>query len=280
LGPALRGENIPAGDVSAVARTRHRVDAFVTGDGNSLLQWPGGGLENARTGPWINWTTNHPTNAAGVLRPDSLEELVNIVQEAERLGRNVRAVGTGWSNSDAAVTEGYVVETDLLNAELTDVLGTSLNAFGAGKSLVHVEAGIKLDTLISLVFSRGFELKTFGGSSGQSLAGALSTSVHGMDVDRGPVPDMVRVIHLVGPGGVEHWIEPTEAITTRAALKNALSLPDENIHYDDDWFYSVLVSMGSLGIIYSLIVEVDPKYALRQMRENIDWADIKARLAG
>ena len=92
---------------------------------------------------------------------------------------------------------------------------------------------------------------------------------------------MVRAIHLVGPGGAQHWIEPsTGAITTRAALKDALGLPDENIHYDDDWFYSVLVSMGSLGIIYSLIIEVDPRYALRQMRESIDWADIRARLAG
>jgi len=279
--PVLPGEGIPAGDVSAVVREPHRLDVFVTGPGNTLLQWPGGGLENARRVPWMNWPSNHPTNPAGVLRPDNLEELVNIVQEADRLGRNVRAVGSGWSNSDVAVTAGYIVETDKLNAVLTDVLGTSLNTFGAVKSLVHVEAGIKLDTLIRKLFEKDFELKTFGGSSGQSLAGALSTSVHGMDVDRGPLPDMVRAIHLVGPGGAQHWIEPsTGAITTMSALKDALGIPEENIHYDDDWFYSVLVSMGSLGIIYSLIIEVDPKYALRQKRENIDWADIRARLAG
>ena len=64
------------------------------------------------------------------------------------------------------------------------------------------------------------------------------------------------------------------------ALKDALGLTDENIHYDDDWFYSVLVSMGSLGIIYSLIIEVDARYALRQTRDPIDWTDIRARLAG
>jgi hypothetical protein len=283
FGPALRGENIPPGDVSAVVRTPRRLDVFVTGAGKSLLQWPGGGVENARNQRWENWPTNHAKPAPpGILRPDSLEELVNIVKEAKQLGRGVRAVGTGWSNSDVAVSAGYVVETDALSAVLTDVLSTSLNAAGAAMQLVHVEAGIKLNVLIRRLFTdRGLALKTLGGSSGQSLAGALSTSVHGMDVDRGPLPDMVRAIHLVGPGGIQHWIEPsTGAITTRAALKDALGLPDENIHYDDDWFYSVLVSMGSMGIIYSLIIEADPRYALRQTRENIDWTDIRARLAG
>src|SRR5687768_5803213 len=97
---------------------------------------------------WVNWPSNHPTNPAGVLRPGSLEELVSIVQEAERLGLGVRAVGTGWSNSDVAVTDGYVVETDRLTADLNDVLSTSLNAAGAAMQLVHVEGGIKLNVLI------------------------------------------------------------------------------------------------------------------------------------
>ena len=75
---------------------------------------------------------------------------------------------------------------------------------------MHVEAGIKLYALNDLLDRRSLALKTLGGSSGQSLAGAVSTSVHGMDIDRGPIPDMVRAIHLVGPGGVQHWIEPSD----------------------------------------------------------------------
>ena len=38
---------------------RRRLDVFVAGAGNTLLQWPGGGLENATTQPWMNWPTNH-----------------------------------------------------------------------------------------------------------------------------------------------------------------------------------------------------------------------------
>src|SRR5207302_10750967 len=54
--------------------------------------------------------------------PDSLDELANVVQEAERLGAGVRAVGSSWSNSDVAVAPAYVVETDKLNGVLTNVL--------------------------------------------------------------------------------------------------------------------------------------------------------------
>jgi hypothetical protein len=280
FGPALRGENIPAGDVSAVVRTPHRLDVFVTGAGNSLLQWPGGGVENSKNQSWENWpTTSQKPAPPGIVKPDSLEELVNIVRQAEQSNLGVRAVGTGWSSSDVAVSSGYVVETDLLGGVLTDVLATSLNPGSAGKRLLHVEAGIKLDKLVAIVRSLGWELKTLGGSTGQSLAGAISTSVHGMDPTVGPLPDMVRAIHLVGPGGKQHWIEPSSnIITDRTALLAALGLADENIHYDDDWFNSVLVSMGCMGIIYSCVIELDDKYDLVETRERSDWPTVRGRL--
>jgi hypothetical protein len=280
LGPYYRGDNLPAGDVSAVVRKAHRLDVFATGAGNTLRQWPGGGLENATTQPWMNWPTNHVVNpVAGHLWPDSREELVSIVEEATRLGLGVRAIGSGWSNSDVAVSPAYVVETERLNRVLTDVLDVGLNAAGAAlrAQLVHVEAGIKLHEL-NTYLDPSLALKTMGGSSGQSLAGVLSTSAHGMDIDRGPIPDMVRAVHLVGPGGVEHWIEPTNALTTKEGVKAALGLADQNIHYDDEWFNSVLVSAGSLGIVYSLIVEVEAQYDLTNTCVAFDWVTVKDKL--
>ena len=102
-----------------------------------------------------------------------------------------------------------------------------------------------------------------------------------MDVDRGPIPDMVRAIHLVGPGGVQHWIEPRDdPITNRDAVSAVLDLPGENVHYDDDWFNSALVGVGSLGVVYSLIVEVDDQYDLRSQVEALDWEAVKTGLKG
>ena len=289
-GPSHYGDGIPAGDLSAVVRVRgalrpgspasRQLDVFATGAGGTLLQWPGGGLENANTQPWTNWPTNRVKNPAVQVRPDSLDELVNVVTEAEKNGQGVRAVGSSWSNSDVAVSPGYIVQTDKLDGVLTEVLSGCLNNAAAGRKLIHVEAGIKLWQLNDLLDHKQLALHTMGGSSGQSLAGVLSTSACGMDVDRGPIPDMIRAIHLVGPGGAQHWIEPSAGITNRDAVAAVLNLPAENVHYDDDWFNSALVGVGSLGMVYSAIVEVDTQYDLINQCDALDWNAVKAGLKG
>ena len=89
-GPTYHGENVPAGDVSAVARGRSRVDVFVRGTDNTLRQWPGGGLEYITNEPWtnlaMNWQVPSVNNLspiapvpplgplAGHCHPDSLDE--------------------------------------------------------------------------------------------------------------------------------------------------------------------------------------------------------------
>jgi hypothetical protein len=49
----------------------------------------------------------------------------------------------------------------------------------------------------------GLVLETMGGSSGQTLAGAISTGTHGGDIFMGPLADCVLAIHLVGAGGTQ-----------------------------------------------------------------------------
>ena len=289
------GDNVPAGDVSAVVRAPNRIDLFVRGADNTLWQWPGGGLENATNQPWTNLAMNWqipsvPNDSpiapvpplgplAGHCYPDSLEELVDIVKEAERLGRHVRAVGSSWSNSDVAMTPDYMVETNKLNGEVAGVLNATPSILNVPQgNLVHVEAGITLGDLVNLLDKRNLALPVLGGSSGQTLAGAISTSVHGADFNLAPIPDIVRAIHLVGPGGIQHWIEPRSGITDRVALSNALGIDLANIHQNDDWFYSALVSVGSLGIIYSLIIDVVPQYDLVEDCEWLTWTAVRARL--
>ena len=289
-GPNHCGTGVPAEELSAVQRVwppppnlqpRRRIDVFTRGVGNTLLQWPGGGIENATVQNWNNWPTNRVKNAATVARPDSLEELINVITAAEQRGQGVRAVGSSWSNSDVAVSPGVIVQTDALAGVLTEVTSDCLAAAAAGRRLVHVEAGIKLWQLNAILDDRKLALHTMGGSSGQSVAGVLSTSAHGMDVDRGPIPDMVRALHLVGPGGVQHWIEPADdPVTDPAALATVLNLPAANIHYDNDWFNSALVAVGSFGVIYSVIIEVDPLYDLRSQCDATDWETAKTGLKG
>jgi FAD binding domain len=292
-GPMVLGDNLPAGDVSAVTRGA-RIDLVVAGFGPSVQQWPGGRADNTTKQPWtnlaMNWQVPSVANfspmapappfgaLAGHCYPESLEELVDIVKTAEGEGRRVRAVGSSWSNSDVAVTPDYLVETHKLNTELASVLGVPNVLAGPRGNLVHVEAGMKVGDLITLLDRRGLALPVLGGSSGQTIAGVISTSVHGANIKRGPIPDLVRAIHLVGPGGTQHWIEPSAGLTNRAALTQSLGIDPANVHQDDDWFNSALVAIGSFGIIYSVIVEAVPQFDLVETTKWLSWTDVRKRL--
>lgn len=115
---------------------------------------------------------------------------------------------------------------------------------------------------------------------GRLWRGAISTSVHGSDFDLAPLPGIVQAIHLVGPGGKQYWVERREPITDRERLAALLPNIDKaNIIYDDDWFKSVLVSMGCMGIIYSLVIEVRDQFGLEEVRAGSTWNTVRPLLA-
>ena len=60
------------------------------------------------------------------------------------------------------------------------------------KRLVHFEAGIRILDLCEALDKQNLAMPTLGGSNGQSLAGAISTSTHGGDWNQPPFPDLVR----------------------------------------------------------------------------------------
>jgi hypothetical protein len=101
-------------------------------------------------------------------------------------------------------------------------------------------------------------LQTMGGASGQTLAGVISTGTHSGDFNLPPIADCILAIHLVAPDGAEHWIERSASgrITDRDPLAHVMGgrIPLEKIHYDDQWFNAIVVSMGAMGIIYSVIL--------------------------
>jgi hypothetical protein len=175
-----------------------------------------------------------------------------------------------------------------------DPVFKSLTGSARKKSLVHVEAGAKVhdlhDTLdkMSVITSNGqskdrglgFALRTLGGSGGQSIAGVVSTSTHGGDVALPPIPDMVRGIHLVGAGGAEFFVQRggTNAIVDINLL--ALNMPcvAQRIVSDDELFHAVLVSVGRMGIIYSLVIEVVDQFILEEIRFQSAWSAMRSNI--
>src|SRR5262249_31731640 len=134
--------------------------------------------------PWSNWAEL----AGGIVEtfhePGSLADIVRIVEDAHAASKRIRVVGSGWAFEDIAYSPDVMVSLARLNSVLnyvTDPAGGALlsQTIAGGRTLVHVEAGMKVATLNLQLAARNLAMPTLGGSNGQSIVGALTTSTHG-----------------------------------------------------------------------------------------------------
>lgn len=173
-------------------------------------------------------------------------------------------------------------------------------------TLYHVEAGVRVCDLYSRLDGldplwpaptdglaapglRGpWALPTLGTAGGQTIAGAISTSTHGSDHRLPPLVDAVQAVHMVCAGGYQFWIERARfsdrvpvPMCDPAMLKAALSRAGDGrveIIQDDDALNAVLVSVGRMGIIYSVVLRVVRSYGLEETRHRRPWDDVQRGL--
>lgn len=160
-----------------------------------------------------------------------------------------------------------------------------------GEIMFHVEAGITIADLQQLLDHQKprLALAASGGSPGSTLAGALSTATHGGEFTSPLLVDCVRAIHLVGPGGKQWWIEGDIPVADPAKLQlhYAQSGPIEFIGGSawngipgltaQDVLAAAAVSMGTLGVIYSVVLAVTPQFGLRQVVRPSSWGALLAK---
>ncbi len=224
---------------------------------------------------WFNHSRNQHIDPLKVFKPTTLEEVIGVIHQAEELGYEARAIGSGHAWSDAALTPGFMIETHGFGRVLpleNDLLRLGVDA----THLVRTEAGIRLKELNQYLDSQDFALTNMGGYDHQTLAGVMSTATHGSGIEFGPICDSVRSIDLVGSGGQVYRIEPSDGITKAAAF--ALRYPARRLVQDDQWFRAAKVGVGCLGVIYSVVIQVEPKYWLREVRTMSTWGDVKREL--
>jgi hypothetical protein len=226
---------------------------------------------------WTNHTGNQQVEPLRIERPTTLAELAELIREAEKApGTHVRAVGSGHSWSDVALTTGFLVETHRLSRALPldsvrDGLDTSL--------LVRTEAGVRLKELNARLekMRPPLALLNMGGWDAQTIAGVMATSTHGSGIGIGPLCDLIVSIDIVASKGKVYRLErsiggPTDPV------KFAIEHPDWELRQDDDWFRAAQVGMGCLGIIYAVTISVEPFYYLTEERFTMPWSQVREGL--
>jgi len=196
---------------------------------------------------WTNWSgTVRHTGIRKVYRPQTLGELQAAVRDAAAQGLNVRAVGSGhsWSQLGLPAQSGALILTDRLNR----VLRTDL-----AQGTATVEGGIRVRDLNEELFRRGLALANLGDWDGQTIAGAVSTDTHGSGAGLPSLSEFVRSMTLVTAEGAVYEVPEHELPAAR-------------------------VSLGLLGVVYSLTLDVRSTLFLRHQRDVVRLREEKDRL--
>lgn len=226
-----------------------------------------------KTPVWENTIGKYKSHPVRYYLPDNLQDIVTIIREAEEKKVKVRAVGSGHSFSDVAVTNDYFIDIsnlDTVNLADQDLLKESKRS----GLLIDAQAGITLHDLNRKLDKLDLALINMGGIDHQTLAGVIATGTHGSGRDLPAIPGYVHSLCIVAEGGKIFRIEPTDGITDPAKFRDPLV----KLIQDDDIFYSVLVCFGCAGVIYSCIIEVRPQYYLRETKKKDNWESLKQKL--
>jgi L-gulono-1,4-lactone dehydrogenase len=173
----------------------------------------------------------------------------------------VRAVGADHAWSDVALTDGYLFEPEALN-RISRLDDGSLKHEARGRKLVRVEGGTHLHALNDALDRMGLALPNMGGYDAQTIAGVVSTSTHGSGLRFGPFPELMHSIDLVVSAGEALRVEPANSPTDPARFTER----DLRLVQDDHTFAAAVCSMGTMGLIHSLVLEVREKFWLNEVR--------------
>lgn len=197
--------------------------------------------ENERTS-WTNWGRNLSSQPIKIWYPKNLEELRRIIIEARTLKINVHAYGAGHSWSNLVPTSGYLVNTSHLNALLE---------VDHEKNQVRVEGGMPLHTLNQILQEHGLALSNLGRVTVQSIAGATATGTHGTGHTPTLASFIVEVELMMGDGTL-HTI---------------------SADHNPEYLSAARLSLGSVGIIYSVKVQCEPRFSLEDHCYITDFND-------
>ena len=186
-----------------------------------------------------NWAGNLTYAAVSVERPDAVSELQDIV----RRSHHIRTLGTRHSFNDIADTPGTLISL----ARLDHVV-----RLDAASRTVTIEGGVRYGQLGEYLNARGFALRNMASLPHISVAGACATATHGSGARNGNLATAVSAMEVVSSDGE---LDALSRIT----------------HGDD--FDGMVVSLGALGVITQLTLDVVPTFQVRQdVYENLALA--------
>ena len=186
---------------------------------------------------WSNWAGNQLSKPVRIERPSSESEVVEIVLRAVAEHLRVKVVGSGHSFTGIAVPDEVMIDLAQMNRVVNvDHVG----------GVITVQAGIVLSDLNAYLESHKFSMPNLGDVTYQTLAGAVSTSTHGTGLQRTGLAAQIRAFKLVTSSGEVLTCDPV---------------------HNAEIFHCGRVSLGALGVITEVTLNVVPAFNLRAVEQ-------------
>jgi xylitol oxidase len=182
-----------------------------------------------------NWAGNFEYGAP-IAQPSSIGELRDFVVGAE----SVRALGSRHTFNDLADDTGLLVSTAGLPAEIR---------VDEDARTATVGGGVRYGDLARVLQESGWALHNLASLPHISIAGAIATATHGSGDRNGNLAKAVRGLRILKADG-----ELVDLTRT------------------DPEFAGAVVSLGALGVVTEVTLDIEPTFEVRQrLFEKLPW---------
>lgn len=188
-----------------------------------------------------NWSRHHQFRPARLHRPTSVEQ----IQEIAAKSRKLKVVGARHSFNDIADSAEDLLSLENMNqiVDLDEVNQT-----------VTVEGGIRYDKLSQELYAKGYALHNLASLPDVTVAGACATATHGSG-------DRLEILATA--------VTALEFVTGNGEV---IMLSREK---HGEQFFGAVVSLGGLGVVTKLTLDVILTYELKQnLYENLSLAEL------
>jgi FAD/FMN-containing dehydrogenase len=194
---------------------------------------------------WANWAGTETCEPAAIIRATSIEHVAEIVSDATRRDVTVRPVGSGHSFAPLVPTDGILLDVSAISG---------IQSIDTVNARARVGAGTRISALGEPLWDAGLTLRNQGAIDAQTIAGAMSTSTHGSGL---------------GLKSIAGSVVGAEVVTSTGEVIRFES--------DDPRLQAVRASMGTLGVIVSLDLQLERAFKLQESLQFWPFAEVLER---
>lgn len=187
-----------------------------------------------RRGFFRNWARQYGYRPNKFFQPETEEEIVALVKNSGK----IRVFGSAHSFNAGVVSDATLVSLDKYCGVVEKY---------PDKKQVRFRGGTRVRDVVKILLDDGLAFTALPSHDAQSIAGILSTDVHGTGKNWGFVSECVVGLKIIDGKGDVYEVEP-----------------------EDDLFKAAIGGIGAVGIISEVVVEARKHFNVEQKFELFD----------